>query len=228
MRAVVFDLDDTLYPELDFVRGGFAAVADYLERRHGVDGTAAASRMWTLLHEQGRGRVFDLLLDELNLAAGPETLPTMLYLYRSHVPTLTPYPDVPAVLQELAAAEFRMGVLTDGSPSVQRRKLAALAPALGLDFDAIVIVGELPIEMAKPSPAPYRVAAELLGIAPSHITYVGNDPYKDFGGARTAGMATIRVRAPSATFPILPDSIEVEADRYADPFSTIAELLLSS
>ncbi len=36
-RCVVWDLDDTLYDEIDFVRSGFSAVAAAVQERFGVD-----------------------------------------------------------------------------------------------------------------------------------------------------------------------------------------------
>ena len=37
VKAVVFDLDDTLYPEISFVKSGFRVVAGYLGPRFGFD-----------------------------------------------------------------------------------------------------------------------------------------------------------------------------------------------
>ena len=223
MKAVVFDLDDTLYPELDFVRGGFAAAASHVALRNGVDAGRVAERLMELLHDEGRGRIFDRFLEEAGLDATSAT--TMLYLYRTHHPILTPYPDVAPVLRTLADAGLRLGVLTDGLASVQRRKLEALN--LSVPFDVVVIVGELPSDATKPASTPYQVAAELLGLPPEEITYIGNDPYKDFAGARALGMRTIRVRAPSDTFPRATDAREDDADRYVDPFADIVGVLLN-
>jgi len=226
MKAVLFDLDDTLYPELDFVRSGFDAVGRFLEGRYGVDSKRAAARMFDLLLAEGRGDVFNRIVAELGVeSTAHELVPTMVYVYRSHRPHLAPYVDVPPVLRRLADSGLRIGVLTDGLASVQRGKLAALE--LGVELDPVVIVGELPDTMAKPSPMPYRVAAELLELLPAEITYVGNDPFKDFAGARAVGMRTIRVRTPSETFPRGVNSLRLEADQYIDPFSDIVPVLVS-
>lgn len=223
MKAVIFDLDDTLYQELDYVRSGFEVVAGFLERRYGTDPARTAGRMIELLRDEGRGRVFDRIIEELGIDAGAEVVPTMLYLYRSHRPRLTPFADVPGTLRSLAEAGLRLGVLTDGLASVQRRKLEALD--LGVNLDLVVVVGELPLHMAKPAAGAYRVAADLLELPPSEITYVGNDPYKDFAGARATGMGTLRVRAPSDTFPRAADAWRDDADQYVDPFEAIVDVV---
>lgn len=224
MKAVLFDLDDTLYPELAFVRSAFAAAAEHLESRYGVDRAAATDRMMEVLHEEGRGRVFDTVVRELLGRAEAHVVPTLLYLYRSHRPRLQPYPDVPQVLGRLSAAGLRLGVLTDGLASVQHRKLESLE--LGVSLDVVVVAGELPGTMAKPSPAAYSIAVDLLDLSAREVVYVGNDPYKDFAGARAVGMPTLRVRAPSATFPVTADAVEVDADQYVDPFAAIVDVLL--
>jgi putative hydrolase of the HAD superfamily len=225
MKAVLFDLDDTLYPELAFARSGFAAAAAFLEARYGLDRDATTDRMMEVLHQDGRGHVFETVVTEALGSAEVQITPTLLYIYRSHRPRLQPYPDVNPLLRRLSDAGLRLGVLTDGLASVQRRKLDALE--LGVPLDVIVVAGELPGSMAKPSPAAYAIALELLGLPATEVAYVGNDPYKDFAGARAVGMRTIRVRAPSATFPVAADAIEVDADRYVDPFPAIADVVLT-
>jgi putative hydrolase of the HAD superfamily len=224
VKAVIFDLDDTLYPELDFVRGGLDAAAGILARRHGLDRRDVAGRMMELLLTRGRGRVFDTIVEELELGAPDRIVPLLLYVYRAHEPRLAPYPDVVPVLRRLNDAGLRIGVLTDGLASVQRRKLDALR--LEVPLDPIVFVGELPSAWGKPSAESFAIACDLLDIAPAEITYVGNDPYKDFAGAREVGMRTIRVRAPSATFPVIAGAIHHDADRYIDPFDGIVDILL--
>jgi putative hydrolase of the HAD superfamily len=223
VRAVIFDLDDTLYPELDFVRGGFDAAAAVLERRHAVDRRRVAERMMELLHTIGRGRVFDAIVEELDLGHAEHVVPLLLYAYRTHRPQLAPYPDVLPVLRRLTDAGMRLGVLTDGLATVQQRKLDALR--LDVPLDPVVLAGELPAALGKPSAASYAVACELIDLPPFEITSVGNDPYKDFAGAREVGMRTVRVREPSATFPVV-DAARHEADQYVDPFDAIVDVLL--
>ncbi len=61
MKAVLFDLDDTLYPEMDFVRSALGAVAADLEADVGIDAGFSRMRMLQILRRDGRGRVFDEL-----------------------------------------------------------------------------------------------------------------------------------------------------------------------
>ena len=65
--VLVFDLDDTLYNESSYMQSGFLAVSNYLEANFGLNRTEAYKTMLTIEAEQGRGRVFDILLHKFNI-----------------------------------------------------------------------------------------------------------------------------------------------------------------
>ena len=191
MKAVLFDLDDTLYPEMEFVKSGFRAVSQYLASRHHLHEDVLFTQMLDILQRDGRGRVFDSLLHSLGLYS-EEKVKLLVYLYRTHRPTIHLYEDALPTLALLKDRGMRVGILTDGMASVQRRKIAAL----GLEkvFDVIVCTDELGSDCQKPSTIPYRVALDLLQVAPLDAAYVGNNPAKDFSGAASIGMLTIEVK----------------------------------
>jgi putative hydrolase of the HAD superfamily len=142
---------------------------------------------------------------------------------------LQPFPGVIEALDALRAAGVGIGVLSDGQSSVQRRKLAAL-PAIEDRLDVVVMTDELGPGLAKPSPVPFRVACRLLGVSTRDSVYVGNDPRKDFRGARAAGMSTIR------TGPVPDEGGNVEiaiggvddADAVVDSFASVTTMILGS
>ena len=192
MKAALFDLDDTLYEELTFVRSGFRAVARVLAQRTGGDEAALFARMWQVLEQQGRGRVFDTILEEaLSGRQTADDVRLLLYVYRSHRPEIALSPDAKPLLASLRAAGMTLGIVTDGLGTVQRNKIAAL----GLDplVDAIVCTDEIGREWWKPSTTPFTVALALLGVEPARAAYVGNDPGKDFAGPNAMGMRTIQI-----------------------------------
>lgn len=192
LEAVLFDLDNTLYPEEDFVRGGFRAVAEYLGAHLQRDPGALKARLLDILQEQGRGKVFDTLLAELGLDRRT-WLHTLLFIYRSHRPVIALSPQVPAVLDNLKSQGLRLGLVTDGMASVQRRKIEALG--LHRWLDVIVCTDELGNDCGKPSRVPFEVALTLLDIAPSRAAYVADDASKDFAGANELGMKSVRLRS---------------------------------
>lgn len=193
MKAVLFDLDDTLYPEREFVRGGFARVAERLARETGVAAPRLRDELLAVLARDGRGRVLDTVLERLGLRSD-ERIAILLHLYRTHVPSLRPFDDVPPALARLRREGLRLGILTDGMASVQHRKLAALGlePAV----DAVVCSDELGPGCSKPAAAPYRALLALLDVAPAEACYVGNDLTKDFVWPNAAGMLSVEVRRP--------------------------------
>lgn len=196
LAAVMFDLDDTLFPEHAFVDSGFRAVAAFLAPRLGEAPADLLARLWALHARDGRGRLFDALLAEHGAADDEDLVLACVLAYRTHAPRLEPFPGVAELLKALAGRAIRLGLVSDGSPAVQHRKLAALGP-VAARFEAVVMTAELGATFGKPSPVPFRVACRLLDVPPTATVYVGNDPRKDFAGARAAGLASIRVgRAP--------------------------------
>jgi FMN phosphatase YigB (HAD superfamily) len=81
-RAVIFDMDDTLYPYRQYRLSGFRAVAAHLERTLGVDRRIAYARLLCASRSGGRGRELQTCLDEWELGAGRLTDSS-----RSFVPT---------------------------------------------------------------------------------------------------------------------------------------------
>jgi len=194
-RAVLFDLDDTLFPEHAFVDGGFRAVAAFLAARTGRSARDLTDRLWALHGRDGRGRLFDTLISELDgpdATDVPELVRTCLLVYRSHHPELDPFPGAIELIERLRRDGIRTGIVSDGNAYVQSRKLAGLR-GLADAFDAVVLTDLLGAGFSKPSPVPFRVACQLIGVEPSATIYVGNDPRKDFAGARAAGLRTIRI-----------------------------------
>ena len=191
MKAVLFDLDNTLYPEIEFVKSGFRAVAHYLSSRHYLDREALVERMLGILDREGRGKIFDTLLRDLDMYS-EETVRLLVFLYRSHCPTIPLYDETLPTLSLLREKGFRLGVITNGMASVQRSKVRALGIA---DlFNVIIYTDEIGRDYWKPSTVPYQIALNLLDVEPAEGIYVGNDLAKDFLGANTLGMSTIQLK----------------------------------
>jgi putative hydrolase of the HAD superfamily len=191
LRAVLFDLDNTLYPEEQFVVSGFRAAAQCLSPHIHLDAQSLLERMLHILQARGRGRVFDILLRELEIDSTP-WLPTLLQVYRSHRPTLSLPAEAAAILRALKDRGIRLGLVTDGLASTQRRKIAALG--LEAYMDAVVCTGELGKGCAKPSPIPFEVALNLLDTVPKLAAYVADDISKDFAGPNHLGMKSVQIR----------------------------------
>jgi len=92
----------------------------------------------------------------------------------------------------------KLGLLSDGLFGVQKMKLQALS--LNSMFDAVIFSGEIGKEAGKPNPATFRIMLERLGLVGQQAVYVGDNPLKDFPGAKKNGMGTIRLRLPDGLY----------------------------
>lgn len=190
IAAVLFDLDDTLYDQRQYLDGAWRAVA----ARAALDGVDR-DRFETVLRElsaagSDRGRIIDRALAQVGETAVP--VPALVAAFRAHAPArLDPYPGVLDALDELHT-RVPLGLISDGDPVIQRTKLGALG--LARFFTSVVFSDELGRAHRKPDPLPFRVALTRLGVDAGDTVYVGDRPRKDVAGAVGAGLRAVRVR----------------------------------
>jgi putative hydrolase of the HAD superfamily len=177
------------------VEGGFRAAARFLAVRRGIDGEESLAEMRGILGRDGRGTVFDTLLRNRG-AHSEDLVRALVCVYRAHRPSIRLYPDVAPLFSTLRGSGILLALVTDGMGSVQRGKIAALG--LVSLLDAIVCTDEIGREHWKPSPVPFRIACELLGVEAREAAYVGDDPSKDFAAPNALGMLTVQVVRPGA------------------------------
>lgn len=217
-QAVVFDLDDTLYPEREYVLSGFRAVAQWAEQELAVGFEQGYAGLHGLFEQGARGDTFNRWA--AMHGCDPATLaPECVRVYREHQPALTPFEGVPELLAALRA-HYRLGLLSDGYLEVQRRKLAGLQ--LAEYFDAVVFSDEFGRAAWKPSPQPFVALAQRLSLPAAAAVYVADNPAKDFLGARRAGMASIWLRRPAGEYTQLTPASPQHAPDIT--VSTLAEL----
>ncbi|MFU0827257.1 MAG: Phosphoglycolate phosphatase [Lachnoclostridium sp.] len=208
IKAVVFDLDDTLYDELSYVLQGLNQVSLYLAQKYSIDRQEIFQRMKHELECHGRGKIFDHVCQQLSIK---ESIEELVYIYRNTVPVLELYPDSAQLLKKLKKAGIKTGIITDGSSMVQHRKIEALGLRTMVDY--IIVTDDYGTGYAKPSKEPYLDILKKLGCAPGETVYVGDNPYKDFIGAKAVGLATVRVRREKGMFCNTDLSTEYEADK---------------
>jgi HAD superfamily hydrolase (TIGR01549 family) len=180
--AVIFDLDDTLYPEKEYVRSGFAAAAACMPQV-----ADAAQKLW-LAFEQGLPAI-DAVLEAEGLRS--ETLRmNCLKAYREHDPEIMLYPEAKELLEWLKARSVRLGVITDGRPEGQWAKLKALG--LTDAVDRIIVTDELGgVQFRKPCDIAFRLMQGHMQIPYGQMLYVGDNPVKDFKAVKQLGMSGI-------------------------------------
>jgi putative hydrolase of the HAD superfamily len=184
---LIFDLDDTLYPEQSFVQGGFRAVANWLESQYGWDAGTSLEMMNHILAEEGRGAVFNRLL-AANGKASNVKIGRCLQVYRYHLPDIKLYPAAEKILMRLAQHFY---VVTDGHKDVQYRKVKALG--LETRCSKVFITHRYGIKHAKPSPFCFEKIKQNERCDWKHMIYVADNPAKDFVGLNPLGVRTVRV-----------------------------------
>jgi putative hydrolase of the HAD superfamily len=204
-KAVIFDLDDTLFPERDYVFSGYRAVAQAFASLLG-DVDAALGRMRQLYGTPHRRRVFNQMLQENSLADDPQIVLQMVDAYRKHQPTIRLFPDADRALKRLRGV-VRLGLITDGPAIMQRAKIRALnlveagtelsgpvvSDANRNTLDVILLTDELGPGYAKPHPRAFELASRRLGVPATSCTYVADNPAKDFVAPNALGWTTVHV-----------------------------------
>lgn len=187
VTAVVFDVDDTLYLERDYVRSGFDAVDHWLESARGVTGFGA--ECWAHFEAGARGHIFDATLASFGLGPDDTLVEDLVAHYRSHDPEIALMPDALAVLDHLEE-RVAVAVITDGpSQEAKVRRLGLRDRA-----DPVILTTELGSGFSKPHPRAYEIVEQTLRRDPEECAYIGDNPTKDFAAPHRRGWTTVRVR----------------------------------
>lgn len=187
IKLIAFDLDDTLYNEKDFVFGAFKEVANYLACKYNFNSDALYEDMITILHKEGRGKIFNLICEKYKIN---EDIKALVQVYRNSKPKLKLYEDSLKVLNILKG-NYKLGLVTDGLASVQWNKIRLLD--LEKYFDNIIVTDDLGSEYWKPHLLPFKNMADKFNLLPKECIYIGDNPHKDFIGAKKLGYKTIRI-----------------------------------
>ncbi|WP_138731692.1 HAD family hydrolase [Modestobacter excelsi] len=221
--GVVVDLDDTLYPQAEYLASAAAAVGEAAGAA-GLDGGAVHA---ALRRELATGSDAGGTIDRALLAVGvpaaelPGYVPALVATFTGHTPPrLVPYPGVEEALRALAAAA-PLACLTDGNPVIQAAKLTAtgLLPLLPVVVVTDALGGR---GVRKPHPAGIEAVASALGVPAARLLVIGDRPGKDVAVAAAVGARAIRVR--QGEYAAAPDSPSAWA--VAGSFPAAADLAL--
>ncbi len=182
---IVFDLDDTLYKERDYVMSGYRAVARAMAHKFGFDPRA----ILRVMLDPARGqRPFEALNEWLNRG---DLIDEMTRIYDSHTPDITlPIASLDA-LSGLKKKGVKMGLITDGDSSRQRAKIKALGVEYFFEPDSILISGETGTD--KFAAETFERMSQRFGDE-KQMTYVGDNVNKDFYWPNKLGWQTVMLR----------------------------------
>ncbi|WP_027203314.1 HAD family hydrolase [Butyrivibrio fibrisolvens] len=184
-EGIIFDLDDTLYGEKQYVRSGYKEVASVIPQ---VDRAYDKLYEAFLRHENA----IDVVLASAGIDS-EEVKALCLKKYRYQKPDINLYEGVDDLLAAIREARKKIGIITDGRPEGQRAKIKAL----GLEkmVDHIIITDELGgIDFRKPCPVAFKKMHEIMGVPYEKLVYIGDNMHKDFIAPRELGMGAIHFK----------------------------------
>jgi len=206
VKAVIFDLDETL---IDSKKGTLEAdkkitqmINEYLKHRKlNLTKSQMLKEIRSFDDKMNREVKYDrdkwwqIIVNNLgvNMTLSKALIRklTIAYWY-AYARSSKPYRDALSTLRYLKKNGLLLGLLTDTDvlKGMKKRRISRL-PFRHL-FDAIVIAGE-DTAKTKPSPEPYELIASKLGVTAGECVFVGDRPFTDIKGAKTAGMKTALV-----------------------------------
>lgn len=185
VETVIFDLDDTLYSEREYVRSGYRKIAE------GFRMPELEIELWNAFI--AKKPAIDIVLKEHGLSDSREEA---LHIYRSQNPEIHLYPGVAEMLVRIGQTH-KLGIITDGRPDGQRKKLKAL----GLTSIPFIITDELGgIKYRKPNTAAFTLMVERLNTQPQKAVYIGDNIHKDFIATEELGMKGIYFKNPEGLY----------------------------
>jgi putative hydrolase of the HAD superfamily len=207
IKAILFDLDDTLYEEKQFVKSGFKKVTKFINNKFNIDEKIFYKILTDVFNEGIRGNIFNIVLGRFNI---------------KHNPKIKLDKDVRSLLIKLRGI-YSLGIITDGYYEVQKKKVQALK--LEELFDSIIYTDRYGREFWKPNLFSYELALKDLQISPEETIYIGDNPYKDFIGAKKVGISTVRVLFKGREYSKVRLDKEYEADYEVEKLNEIMNLL---
>lgn len=193
VKAVLFDLDDTLWPIVPVIRRAETVLFDWLAlhapevvRLHTIDGLRA--RRMELMQSDPRYR-HDLTalrsagLREAFAAAGADEglVPQAMEVFSRARNEVEPFDDVLPVLSRLSAL-VKVGSVTNGAADLE---------VIGMASHFHVSIAAHQMGCAKPDPAIFHAACAALQVEPAETVYVGDDLVLDVEGAQNAGLRAV-------------------------------------
>jgi len=182
LKAIIFDLDDTLYSEKEYVRCGYKEIGKLFPSIPDTE-----EILWDLFEK--RKPAVDIFLQQKGIY-NEEMKRKCLNIYRKQKPYIHLYKGVFEMLLMFKSNGYMLGMITDGRPEGQSAKIDALG--LAFSFDQIIITDELGGNVyRKPCDKAFRLMAEALNVDFSQMCYVGDNIRKDFVAPDKLGMRCI-------------------------------------
>lgn len=216
-KLVIFDLDDTLILERDYVISGFREVAHFFSRRFSHDPNEVFEFLLLTFESEGRQQIFNKLLKKYSLAEDCEIIKDMVNCYRNHYPDLKLTEYNKNKLVKLRNAGLKIAIVTDGLELMQRNKVNAL----GLYKLVDLVIYCWSISAPKPDIKGFQQAMNTFSCSSAETIIIGDNPEHDIKPAVILGVDCIRVL--SGRYAQLPDLDKYKATACFNSLQSIWE-----
>jgi putative hydrolase of the HAD superfamily len=181
-KVIVFDLDDTLYKEIDYLKSAYHEIADWFRDHYGIYG------LWgEMLRYYGEKK--DVFQEIIDFYKRPVDKVFLLEMYRAHQPDIQLDDDTRFALDDLKNNEgYEIAIITDGRSLTQRNKAQALGLYQYLGDETDMLVSE---EHGHGKPDRYAYEMVEAFFPQCEYVYVGDNPEKDFLAPNRMGWNTI-------------------------------------
>ncbi|MBW4579019.1 MAG: HAD family hydrolase [Tildeniella nuda ZEHNDER 1965/U140] len=189
MKAVLFDLDDTLLDRnasiKQFITAQYGRLLHHLNHIPQSDYVARFIELDCHGHVW-KDRVYQDLVTEFaieNIAwqALLEDYETQFQFY------CMPFQFLTETLSQLKQQGYLLGIVTNGRGQIQNRSIDGLGIR---DYVDAILISEIE-QVRKPEPEIFRRAAQRLDVAVQDSVFIGDNPEADILGAKRVGMKTI-------------------------------------
>lgn len=188
IEVLVFDLDDTLFPEHQFVLSGFQVVSNWVATKYSISGFFEVA--WQLFKEGIRNQIFNLTLEKLRVEYESCMIQELVQIYRQHQPIISLHEDARWAINYFRKSK-QLGMITDGYLLAQQNKVKALE--IEASFDVIIYSDLYGRENWKPSSVPYQKIMQSLRCRGKECVYVADNPRKDFVTAKILDWMTVQI-----------------------------------
>ena len=176
--VIVFDLDDTLYDEIDFVKSGFKEIASYLKDDKYYD------FMLNEFNKNGSGKVFNKLIENFTLDI---SLNKLVEIYRFHKPNIYLDNDTKELLE--FSQNYKTALISDGHYITQKNKFNVLELERYINYPIFTDF----YHTKKPELKPFEMVMEKYNNEKDFI-YISDNPKKDFIAPNKLGWKSIRYK----------------------------------
>jgi len=194
IKGVVFDLDNTL---LDFMKmkefAVKAAIKGMIEAGLKVNEDKSYIEINSIYEEFGweNQKVFDVFLEKTIGHVDNKFLAAGIVAYRrAREANLMAYPNVNKTLLALSKSGIKLGVVSDAPSREAWMRIYYLN--LHHYFDVVITYDDS--GERKPSPKPFQLALNGMGLRPEETIMIGDWPERDVVGAQQIGMKTAFAR----------------------------------